>query len=140
VTTNRIRKRDAVEVELEQRVAELEQQQAELVALVHQLIGAGPRDHQDLALISAVHEFAASHVETFTAAEVIAWATVRPELRDALERADIDDAKQLGELLHRCRGRTLAGLLVTREGHAHGRARWRVELREAVPPGGSVAR
>lgn len=117
---------------LEARVAALE-------AIVSRLVGRGARDAEDLRLVSAIYEYAASVAQNFTASQVMTWP--RPELVAALRAADIDDAKQLGELLHRLRARDLDGLVVERLRRKKAGAHWRVcDRRQVVSPRGPGAR
>jgi hypothetical protein len=85
----------------------------------------GPRDQADERLLLAIHE--AAEGLPFKASHVIKRARHVPALAAALLAADITSQEQLGKLLGRLEGVTIAGLRLERTKDR--RAPWRIVLR-----------
>jgi hypothetical protein len=120
-TLARAPRRDPAALDIAARVAQLEIQVAQIRALLE--AGRGPRDSQDVAVLSAVALAAGS--ATFTSRDVFRHRAVDPALRDALEAADVDNARQLGRLLRRMAGEH-DGYRLACVGEGRDGLRWRV--------------
>jgi hypothetical protein len=96
-----------------------------LKQLVDQSSARAPRDAQEAALVTAVFEVVGESA-TFTSGEVFEHARLDEALAEALLKADVDNAIQLGRILARLAGQSVAGVTLSREGTSRDGVRWRL--------------
>lgn len=129
-TATRAAVTDPVEALLRDVLAEQARQAGILAEILRALDrGHGPRDAADVALLVAIAE--AIGDRTFTAAQLVTHSHASSVLRDALEAADITNARDLGWVCRRVEGRPLSGLVLERDGDARAGVLWRVRVSES---------
>ena len=118
---------DTIEVILRELVAEQARQRATLAAILALLErGRGARDAADVALLVSIAEAIGNR--PFTSAQLMAHADANPALREALIGADITTGQELGCVLRRFEGLTLAGVRVERVADQRAGVVWKVQV------------
>lgn len=99
--------------------------QREQLERILQVLGGGARSAH-VALLVAIAETVGDR--TFTGTQLFAHARVSPDLEDALEAADITNARELGWLCRRLEGTALPGVRLERGGESRAGVVWRVRV------------